>query len=189
MSQTSLPGLQGAVVWALVLFENQTPFRVSGSRGEERTYEDIRALAQAVRDRDLRPEFTVHVGAKIRPVLLLQDRPRGRLPEYAALKLTRLEKVRAEVQEAIKAQRLERFFYIPEPGKFGLRGEFAVDLLALTRVHESAIASRPRAQVNANEFRVISERLIRVMDFDISYLVAREAVELLKNQGWVRPSN
>lgn len=189
MSQTSLPGRQGAVVWALVLFENEAPFRTSGPRGDECTYEDIRALAQAVRERDLQPEFTVRVGAKVRPVLLLQDRPQGRLPEYAALKLARLEKMRREVRDAIKAQRLDRFFYIPEPGKFGLRGEFAVDLLALTRIHESAIASRPRAQVNANEFRVISERLIQVMDLDIAYLVAREAVELLKNQGWVRPSN
>jgi hypothetical protein len=182
VNRTPLPGRQGAIVWALVLFENEQPFHATGRDGAERTYEDIRSLSEAVRKRDLSPEFTVRLGAKVRPVLLLQDRPQGRLPEFVALKLTRLEKMREEMREAIKAQRVERFFYIPEPAKFGLRGEFAVDLLALTRVHESAIASRPRAQVNANEFRVISERMVRVMDLDLSHLVAREAVALLKRQ-------
>ena len=78
MSQTSLPGRQGAIAWALVLFDNQAPLQVSDQTGHECTHEDIRVLSQAVRERDLRPEFAVRVGAKVRPVLLLQDRPQGR---------------------------------------------------------------------------------------------------------------
>ena len=93
MSAQTLPGLQGAVVWALVLFENEAPFSVSDDAGATTRYADIRALGQAIRNRRLPPEFTVAIGAKVRPVLLLQDRPQGRLPEYAALKLTRLEKL------------------------------------------------------------------------------------------------
>lgn len=179
-----LPGLQGGVVWALVLYENEAPFRLAD---HAKTYADISALARSVRDREIAPEFTISVGAKIRPVLILQDRPQGRLPEYAALKLTRLEKLAADDIEAIRSRRSERFFDLPEPRRFGIKAETAVDLLALTRVHQSAIVSRPRGKLNANEFRVICERLVDVLDLDIAHRVVREASALMRRQGWSPP--
>jgi hypothetical protein len=181
------PGVQGGIVWALVLFENEAPFRASDASGAGGSYPNVRSLAQAVRSQQLAPEFTVEIGAKVRPVLLLQDRPQGRLPEYAALKLTRLAKLDPADLAAIRAQQVNRFFYIPDPTRYGLHAEFAVDLLALTRVHQSAIVAPPRAQVNANEFRVICERLVDVMDLDIAYRVVKEASDLLKRQGWTPP--
>lgn len=149
MSGRSLPGLQGGIVWALVLFENEAPFRVSDRAGGGGSYAGIRSLSEDIRDRRLEPQFTIELGAKVRPVLLLQDRPLGRLPEYAALKLTPLAKLRRDDVSAIKAQQVQRFLYIPGPGRYGLNGEFAVDLLALTRVHQSAIVARPRAKVTS----------------------------------------
>jgi hypothetical protein len=187
VSAQALPGVQGGIVWALVLFENEAPFRVSATAGAMTSYSDIRALRQAILDRELPPKFTMEIGAKVRPVLLLQDRPQGRLPEYAALKLTRLAKLDDGDHETIRRQEVERFFYIPDPGRYGLKGEFAVDLLALTRVHQSAIVGRPRAQVNVNEFRVICERLVDVLDLDIANCVVREAVAFIKRQGWTPP--
>lgn len=184
MSAQRLPGVQGGIVWALVLFENEAPFRVHGAGSP---YPDVRRLASDVRGRVLPPEFTVEIGAKLRPVLLLQDRPQGRLPEYAALKLTRLEKLDEADHEAIRRQKVDRFFYVPGPSTYGLRGEFAVDLLSLVRVHQQAIVRPPRAQVKTNEFRVICERLIDVLDLDIAGLVVREAARFLKRQGWAPP--
>ncbi len=186
-TQQTLPGWQGGVTWALVLFENEAPFEALDASGAGGSYADIRSLANAVRGRQLAPEFTLRAGAKVRPVLLLQDRPQGRLPEYAALKLTRLSKLEPADVVAVKAQQVKRFFYIPDPEKYGLKGEFAVDLLALTRVHQSALVGPPRARVDTKEFRVISERLIEVMDLDIAYLVVEEASGLLKRQGWTPP--
>jgi hypothetical protein len=188
VSAHALPGVQGGIVWALVLFENEAPFRVSDTAGATMSYADIRALGQAIRAREQPPELTVESGAKVRPVLLLQDRPQGRLPEYAALKLTRLEKLHDEDHEAIRRQEVPRFFYIPDPAKYGLTGELAVDLLALTRVHQSAIVGRPRAQLDANEFRVICERLVDVLDLDIANRVVREAAAFIKRQGWAPPA-
>jgi hypothetical protein len=182
-----LPGVQGGVVWALVLFENEAPFLVSHPGRTTTSYGAIQGLAQAIRSRELPPQFRVEIGAKVRPVLLLQDRPQGRLPEYAALKLTRLEKLDNKDHQAIRRQEVPRFFYIPNAAKYGLRGEFAVDLLALTRVHQSAIVGRPRAQVDANEFQVICERLVDVLDLDIANRVVREAVAFIERQGWTPP--
>jgi hypothetical protein len=129
----------------------------------------------------------VAVGANVRPVLLLQDRPQGRLPEYAALQLTRLAKLDPDDLAEIKAERVPRLFYIPDPPKYGLKGDFALDLLALTRVHRSAIVGRPRAQVNVNEFRAICERLVDVLDLDIVHRVVQEASDLVRRQGWTPP--
>lgn len=187
MSAQALPGVQGGIVWALVLFENEAPFQAADAAGAGGSYPDIRALGRAVRNRKLQPEFTVQVGAKVRPVLLLQDRPQGRLPEFAALKLTRLAKLDPADLAAIKAQQVKRFFFIPDPGRYGLRGELAVDLLALTRVHRSTIVAPPQAQVTTNEFRVICERLVDVLDLDLAHRVVKEASDLLKRQGWAPP--
>jgi hypothetical protein len=173
-----LPGLQGGIVWALVPYDFAAPFEVAGTR-----YDDVRALAADVRNRELRPEFSVQVGAKIRPVLLMQDRPQGRIKEYAALKLTRLEKLDEDVRQQVIAQRLPRFFHITDPRRYGLGEDVAVDLLSLVRLHESAIVAAPAGKLNENEFRVVCERLVRSLDLDLAHMVVQEAAAFLDRQG------
>lgn len=182
MSPSALPGVQGGIVWALVLVENEAPFRILGPTRGATSYPTTRELANAIQSRKLDPQFEVAIGAKLRPVLLLQDRPEGRLPEYAALKLTRLGKLSEEDHAAVRAQRVPRFFDIENPRKFGLSAEFAVDLLSMVRVHQSAIVGRPEEKVSVREFRVICERLVSAMDLDIANLVVGEAADFLKRQ-------
>lgn len=186
MSQHKLPGLQGAIVWAMVLYENEAPFQVVEEAGATTNFATVRDVSEALRDRSLDPEFKVQVGAKVRPVLILQDRPKRALREFAALKLTRLAKLSAEDQQAVREQQAPSFFHIKDPAKFGSKVEQAVDLLALTRVHESAIVRHKYAKVDVNEFRVICERLVRIMDLDVGYLIVKQASDLLKNQGWTK---
>lgn len=181
MSQ--LPGRQGSIVWALVLYENERPFNVVAD-DRVTPYESAADLARAVQNQELGPELTVEVGAKVRPVLLLQDRPAGRLKEYAALKITRLAKLDTEMQELVRAQRAPHFFHLRTTSG----PEQAVDLLSLTRVHDTAILSNQRGKLNENEFRVVCERLVRAMDLDLANVVAHEASDLIKRLGYVRPS-
>jgi len=183
VSASALPGVQGTIVWALVLFENEAPFRILDPAPGATAYPTARALANAIRNRKLHPQFEVAVGAKVRPVLLLQDRPERKLPEYAALKLARLGKLNDEDHAAVRAQQVRRFFYIEDPTRFGLNAEFAVDLFSIVRVHQSAIVGEPKEQVDIRAFRVICERLVGAMDLDIANLVVREASDLLKRQG------
>lgn len=179
----ALPGVQGAVVWAVIPYDFRQPFRVADAGGTATLHENARVLADAVREHAISSEFDVTVGAKIRPVLLLQDRPQGRLREYAALKLNRIAKLDDVDRSAVRRQEMPRFFHLPDPERIGLVEEFAVDLLSLVRVHETAIVGRPVGKVDANEFRVVCERLVRVMDLDLGHLVVREAAEFLRRQG------
>lgn len=179
----SLPGVQGGVVWALVPYDFRTPVVVADHPDGPTTFANVGDLVSDVRDKTLPPEFHVEVGAKIRPVLLLQDRPEGRLKEYAALKLTRIEKLAADAQESVRQQQAKRFFHLPHPARFKLGKEFAIDLLSLVRIHQLAIVAPPQGKLNENEFRVVCERLVRVMDLDIAHMVVREAAAFRKRQG------
>jgi hypothetical protein len=185
----ALPGQQGAIVWAVTLFENERPFVVRHERtGKLATYADAEALARAVRARGIPPEFAFVAGAKIRPVLLLQDRPARRLPEYAALKLTRLAKFAPGDRDVIRSQDEPGFFHLADPQRYGLRDEFAVDLNALVRVNRTAIVGRPVGRLDLNEFRVVCERLVRFLDLNLANLVVREAAAFLQRHGLAPPA-
>ncbi len=58
--------------------------------------------------------------------------------------------------------------------------EGAIDLNALIRIHESAIAGAPIGRLDSNELRIVGERLAEHLDLDLSGLVEREARELLE---------
>lgn len=193
-----LPGLQGAIVWAVVAFQEQAPFHVTSATGDDLGTQSAawighRASLPRKDAQRLQQPFRLAVDAKVRPVLILQDRPAGRLPEYAALKLTRLEKYNEATQAEIREQAPgSPFFHLgPAPQRAALDREYAIDLLSLVRIHESAIVTR-RGQIvvvgriNGNEFRVVSERLIRLLDLSVADLVVRRAGELLSRQGWRR---
>lgn len=173
--------LRGAIVWAVAPYAPHAPFRLwGGERQRVSTVEDATELARLVAGRGLDAEQTFLMPAKLRPVVLLQERPRHALPEYAALRIVRLEKLSRERQEAIRQQREPSLFYLrAQPARYGMTKEGAVDLNALVRIHSSAIAGSPIGRLDENELRVVGERLAEHLDLDLQLLVERKARELL----------
>lgn len=177
----ALPGRQGAIVWAITPYDVEDPFRVVRHDGSETRYGSGTELAQAVLRRELAPEFDLAVSAKVRPVLLLQDRPVHRFEDYIALPLTRVEKFPSADQQLIRDQREETLFHLGhDKAKYGLDKEYAVRLSGLHRVHTGAIVSGRLGGVDRAELRTICERLVRVADLDISNLVVREGAAFVR---------
>lgn len=174
-------GRRGAIVWAISAFEVEAPFRVVEHDGTEARHADARGLARKVAARELAGEFALVVPAKLRPVLLLQDRPTGRFQDYAALRLTRLEKFDAADQRLVRDGDEDSLFYLGrDKRKYGMDKEYAVLLTSLHRVHRSAIATQPVGAVDRAEYRVICERLARVSDLDLANLITRQAAALVE---------
>ncbi len=177
---SSTPTGRGAIVWAISAFEVGQPFRVVEHDGTETRLQDAQSLARRVLRKEMAGDFEIAVGAKLRPVLLLQDRPVGRFEDYAALRLVRLEKFDAQDQQAIRDGSEETLFHLGhDRRKYGMDKEYAVLLTSLHRVHRTALASKPVGSVDRAEFRTISERLVRISDLDLSNLIARRANELV----------
>jgi hypothetical protein len=167
-------------VWALTLFENEAPFRVMAPEELRGTHRSVAGLASAARAPH---RVELAVGAKMRPVLLLQDRPIGKLPDLVALKLARLGKLSTSARSRIVAQRSPLFWFLGrDPTRYGLRQEAAVDVAAVVRVHPSAIAGRPVALVDDEVMTEVAERLARLLELDLSALVRREAAAILRER-------
>jgi hypothetical protein len=182
-----LPGLRGAVVWAVAPYVPEAPFRVVVGEAV-RSFESARDVGVAVRRGELPPEHTHLVPSKLRPVVLLQDRPRRALPEFAALRLVRLEALAPSRRDRIRRQEEPSLLYLPATGgRYGTFKESAVDVNALVRVHESAIVGTPVGRLDAAELRTISERLIEHLDLDVTGLVERRLVELRRRLVERRP--
>lgn len=172
------PG-RGSIVWALTPYETEAPFRVVAPADLRGSHRSVAALSAAGGQRGVE----LVIGAKVRPVLLLQDRPIGRLPDLVGLKLARLGRLSAAARERIVAQHSPLFWYLgSDPGRYGLRQEAAVDVAAVVRVHPSAIAGRPVAVLDDGVMREVGERLARVLDLDLSSLVRREAAALVSDE-------
>lgn len=172
------PIARGAIVWALTLFENEAPFRVTAPSHLRGHFRTATALVQALGEGEV---ARLTVGAKARPVLLLQSRPLGRLPDLVALKLVRLSRLRSTVRARIEAQASPLFWFLgPDPTAYGLREQAAVDAAALVRVHPSALLGRPVTTIDDDAFAAVSERLARALELDLAGLVRREAAELLR---------
>lgn len=179
MTEGRLRGLQGAIAWAISAFDVEEPFRVLEYDGTERRLSGPE-LGQQVLRRELGGDFELVVGAKLRPILLLQDRPAGRLADYAALRLMRLEKFGHAEQQDIRDGEEPTLFYLGhDQAKYGMDKEYAVDLGSLHRVHRTALVGKPRGAVDVGEFRTICERLVRISDLDLSNLIVREAAALV----------
>jgi mRNA-degrading endonuclease toxin of MazEF toxin-antitoxin module len=175
MSVSPVAGLRGAIVWAIVAYVPETPFRVwLGNEQPTAEIRDAASYAYQVRRQGLDAEQTFLVPGKLRPVLLLQDRPRRVLREIVALRMVRLETLPTERKARIREQREPSLFHLPvKPAKYGLSKEMAVDLNALVRVHASAILPKAVGRLDDNEMRVIGERLIEHLDIDLEPLLAR----------------
>lgn len=171
---------KGAIIWAIGTFEVQSPFRVLEHDGTETRLPDARSLARKVLAKQMEGDFELAVGAKLRPVLLLQDRPAGRFQDFAALRLTRVEKFDPADQQTIRDGAEETLFYLGhDKRKYGMDEEYAVVLSSLHRIHRSAIATAPVGAVDEAEFRTICERLVKISDLELSNLIARKAAELV----------
>ncbi len=169
-----------AIVWAISAFEVKQPFRVIEHDGSETRLADASSLARKVLAREMSGEFELAVAAKLRPVLLLQERPARRFEDFAALRLTRLEKFNATDQQAIRDGQEQTLFYLGhDKRKYGIDKEYAIMLTSLHRIHSSAIVGEPVGSVDSGEFRTICERLVQVSDLDLSHLIVRRAGELV----------
>jgi hypothetical protein len=162
-------GLRGAVLWAFTASQPEAPFDLLDARGNRRRHPDAAAVARAVKSGELKSAPTFQVAAKLRPLVILQDRPRGVLPEYAALKLTRFTKLDAAERQRIRDGQVPALFHLPlNEAKYGLAQENAVDLNSLVRVHRSALVTRPVGRLDANEIDIIGRRLAEFLDIDLT---------------------
>jgi mRNA-degrading endonuclease toxin of MazEF toxin-antitoxin module len=175
-------GLRGAIVWAVAPHIPQAPFRSWGGPAQPvATVATATELAQHVLRRGLDSEQTFVVGANLRPVVLLQERPRRALPEYAALRIVRLEELSEAQRESLRAHAEPSLFHLSvDQQKYGMTKEGAVDLNSLLRIHESAIAGRPIGRLDAAELRVLGERLVEHLDIDLTAAIERKARGLLE---------
>ena len=172
-------GLRGAIVWAIAPYAPTAPFRIWGGPDQPvAVVETATDLARMALERGLDPEQTFLTAGKLRPVVILQDRPRRALPEYAALRIVRLEGLPRAGQEAIRAGREPSLFYLKAGrAKYGMTKEGAIDLNSLLRIHESAIAGRPIGRLDADEMRAVGESLAQHLDIDLTLLVERKIRE------------
>ncbi len=169
-------GWRGAVAWAFTAFQPEAPFELVGVDGTARSYPTAVAVARAVRAGELAQVPTFNVAAKLSPLVFLQDRPRGALPEYAALKLTRFTKLPPADQQSVRDGEEPALFYLPvDRAKYGLIQENAVDLNSLGRVHRSAILTRPIGYLDETEIDVLGGRLATFLDIDLGPAI-REGV-------------
>jgi len=182
MTDQTAAGLRGAIVWAIVAYVPEAPFRLwLGDKHGPGEVADARAFAQQVRQQGLDAEQTFLAKGKLRPVLLLQDRPRRALREIIALRMVRLQTLSEAQQASIREQREPSLFHLPvRVAKYGLSKEMAIDLNALVRVHASAILPRAVGRLDDNELRVVGQRLVEHLDIDIEPLLARLVEERLQ---------
>lgn len=174
--------MRGAIVWAIVTFIPEAPFRLwLGADQPIGEQSSARVLAEQVRGQRFEAEQTFLVNGKLRPVVLLQDRPRGVLPEIVALRMVRLETLGDEQKVSIRDQREPSLFHLPvRPSKYGLSREMAVDINALIRVHGSAFVPKAVGRLDDNELRVLGERVAEHLDIDLEPLVTKQVEERME---------
>lgn len=181
MAPSTAPGLRGAVVWALVGFVPEGPFRLwHGDRHPHSLLPDAQTFARQARHQGLDAQQTFLVEGKLRPILLLQDRPRNVLREIVGLRMVRLETLPGPQQVTIRQKAEPSLFHLAvNESKYGLSKEMAIDLNALVRVHATAVLPRAVGHLDDNEMRVIGQRLIEHLDIDLEPLLARLVEERL----------
>jgi hypothetical protein len=173
-------GLRGAIVWAVTPYVPEAPVRLlEPSHTRPRTFVTARDVSRALAARNLDVEQTYLVPGKVRPVVLLHDRPRRALREYAVLQLVRLETFPEVDRERIRRHGTPSLLHLAA-GRYRSRKEAAIDLNSLSRVHESAIVGAPVGRLDDHELRLVGERLAEYLDLDLSRLVEERARELLE---------
>lgn len=166
-------GLAGAVVWAVVPFVPEAPFRLYA--GEDHAPVEVEApgrlVAAARKGSD--SEFTFLVPGKARPVLVVSDRADERLGELLALRLLRLSAL-TDKERGIVRSRDDPGLYHLDPKRFDLPEENAAIVAALVRVHRSAIDPHTVGRLSEDETRVVHEHIASYYGLDLRQLVRRE---------------
>lgn len=171
----------GAVVWAVVPFVPEAPFRLYAGEGHAPVeVEEVGKLIAAAR-RGSEGEFTFLVPGKARPVLVVSDRLDPRLGELLALRLLRLSALGPREQGVVRAQDDPGLFHL-DPDRFALPEENAAIVAAIVRVHESAIDPEPLGRLDPDELRVVHERLASYYGLDLRLLVVQELERLAEAQ-------
>jgi hypothetical protein len=174
-------GLAGAVVWAVVPFVPEAPFRLyAGARHAPVAVPQAGKLTAAAR-RGADSEFTFLVPGKARPVLILSDRIDPRLNEILALRLARMSALDAQEQDAIRGGADPGLFHLA-PDRFDLPDENAAIIAALLRIHESAIDPSPAGRLEHHEVREVHTRVARHYGLDLHQLVRDELRRLAAAQ-------
>lgn len=178
MSGPTAGRLAGSVRWAVVPFAPAPPFRLyAGARNAPITVTEVDTVIKAAR-RGGDAELSYIVPGKARPVLLLNDPPAARHQEVTALRLLRLSKLTTDEQRRVREQNDELLFHLV-PERFDLPEENAAMVTALVRLHVDAIGSEPPlGYLDANEMRVLGERIITFYRFDTRLLLERQIREL-----------
>jgi hypothetical protein len=167
--------LAGSVVWGIVPFAPEPPFRIYAGEGRAPfAVESPQKLIDAAR-KGSDSEFPFIVPGKARPVLILSDRRDERLNELIALRLLRLSKLDEGEQALVRDHRDPALFHL-EPASFpDLKEENAAMVTGLVRVHENAIDVRERlGRLDTDELRVVHERVARQYGLDLHRLVMGE---------------
>lgn len=172
-----MSGLAGAVVWAVVPYVPEAPFRLYA--GEDHSpiviSDSAKLIASGQKGGDA--ELTFLVPGKARPVLILSDREDERLEELIALRLLQLDKLTEKEQEAVRAGE-DLGLFLLDPERFDLPGENAAIIAALVRVHRSAIDQRTVGQLSETDLREVHGRVATYYGLDLRELVRDELKRL-----------
>jgi len=177
VSSSALGRLAGTIRWAVVPFTPRPPFRLyAGEQHAPVEVGDAGTLVRSARRGDA--EFTFLVPGKARPVVILSDPPAAHHQEVTALRLLRLSKLAPDEQAQVRRQEDPLLFHL-DPQRFALPEENAAIVSALVRLHVEAVDSGDALGVlNANEMRVLGERIISFYRFDTRLLIERQIREL-----------
>jgi hypothetical protein len=174
-------GLAGAVVWGVVPYVPEAPFRLyAGQRHTPVDVPDAGKLITAAR-KGSDSEFTFLVPSKARPVLVVSDRVDPRLRELLALRLVRLSTFSEAEREVVRAGGDPGLLHLP-PERFDLPEENAAIIAALVRVHESAIDRDLVGRLDQDELRGVHERIARHYGLDLHGLVRAELQRIAEAQ-------
>ena len=178
MSSPGAGRLAGSVRWAVIPFAPAPPFRLyAGTGSEPITVTEADTVIEAAR-RGSDAELSYIVPGKARPVLFLNDPPTAHHQEVTALRLLRLSRLTTDEQRRVREHQDELLFHLV-PERFDLPEENAAMVTALVRLHVAAIGSAPPlGHLDANEMRVLGERIITFYRFDTRILLERQIREL-----------
>ncbi len=176
---------RGAIRWAFVPFVPAAPFLVYAGPGQAPVREDdATAWARRIYEQRASGDHAFVVRGKLRQVLVLEDPPEGPVAEVAALRLVRLDGRSDRERTRIREHRDEGLFHLRPDRHPELRTEMAVSIRSLVRVGVSAFIDAPvSSTLDANEFRVVCERLVRSMQLDLGNLVMEKASAMLRRMG------
>jgi hypothetical protein len=177
--------LAGRAVWALAPYAPEAPFRL---------YPGPVARAPVVA-REVAPlrnalakggdaEVTTLTPAKVRPVLIVADASDTAYdPGLLVLRLLSFDKLSKAECEQVRAGTDPRHFHL-RPARFkGLPQENAAIVSTLTRVATSAIEPGSLGLLDANELRVLHERIVAYFQLDLGAMVKRMVAQRIAEAG------